>query len=83
MVKERRLPLTSRRALLSTIFSLSQIALSCVENDGAAITNRDTKTFSWQLPITHLLITVDFSITPSYAYISLPFVRAPKEAGWQ
>lgn len=43
--------------------SLNPIALSCVENDRAAIANGVTETFNRQLPITHLLITVDFSIT--------------------
>lgn len=65
MVKEWTSPShhTSPSAAHLIPCSLNPIALSCVENDRAAIASRVTETFNRQLPITHLLITVGFSIT--------------------
>lgn len=56
--------LQAKQGHLFTPFSLNT-ALSWVESNKAAITNRDTKTFNWQLPITHPLITAHLPITLS------------------
>lgn len=50
--------------------SLNQIAISCVENDRAAIIDADTTTSRWQLPITHLHIAPSIPTMRVFLYPS-------------
>lgn len=80
MVKERAAPSLYTGPRLNSLLalrSLNRMALSCTENR-AAITDEDTKTFNWWLPITHLLITVDFPChAPTFTcvYLSVASVK--------